>query len=130
MNKFFSALILTAVAVMIGVPTTASACENQWRALERLCPPENPTPPGGNTCWGCAIAIYNCNRHCGIACDDYDDYYPPPGEKQGDHLCPYPWKRYISCSVDSSESMTMCGTDMGATCEVENSDGFETLLAK
>lgn len=93
-------LFLACLVASYGAAMDAAvACTNQWEALDNHCPPENPTPPGGNTCMGCAIAIQNCHRYCGIACDDFDGYYPEPGEDNDGYVCPLPWRKYRGGTV-------------------------------
>ena len=122
MFKKAALLAVAACALLINPATSFAAnarwCANATAAVARHCPPQNPTPPGGNTCLGCAIALKNCDAACPAGtCSAGSNWYPPAGQPRNGEICPKPYTKY-SCGTITINSAVMdySGTEL---CEAE-----------
>ena len=96
------AVVLMAVALVALSSSNANAeafnarwCANAITAVANHCPPQNPTPPGGNTCLACAVALKNCDKACGAGtCTADPTWYPPEGSTNSGEICPKPYPSY------------------------------------
>lgn len=103
--KLSNAVFASVFALALCASSNAFAISRaQWCAIATTavanhCPPSNPTPPGGNTCFACAIAKKNCDKACGAgSCPTSDGDYPPNRGDRG-YTCPLPYPSYGNGTV-------------------------------